>query len=61
MMVAAYQESVLGYDDAKTKSCVLAWGRKPTSQTLADIKAFIDGYDGKKREVVAAPAGNGGE
>src|SRR6266566_8309378 len=35
MMVAAYQESVLNFDDAKTKSMVLPFGRKPTSQTLA--------------------------
>src|SRR3954463_1859993 len=40
MMVAAYGESQLGYDDAKAKSAVLPWGRKPTSQTLADVKAF---------------------
>ena len=61
MMVAAYQESVLGYDDAKAKSCVLPWGRKPTSQTLADLKGFIDGYDGKKRELTTMPAHIGGE
>jgi len=61
MMVAAYQESVLGYDDAKAKSCVLPWGRKPTSQTLSDVKAFIDGYDGKKRELATTPTNNGGE
>ncbi|HEV8608404.1 MAG TPA: tyrosine-protein phosphatase [Tepidisphaeraceae bacterium] len=61
MMVAAYQESVLGYDDAKAKAAVLPWGRKPASQTLADVKAFIDGYDGKKREVVKGPMTDGGE
>ena len=61
MMVAAYQESVLGLDDAKTKATVLPWGRKPTSQTLADVKAFIDGYDGKKRMLTTAPMTSGGE
>jgi protein tyrosine/serine phosphatase len=61
MMVAAYQESVLGYDDAKTKSAMLPWGRKPTSQTLADVKTFIDDYDGKKRELTTMPTSNGGE
>jgi protein tyrosine phosphatase (PTP) superfamily phosphohydrolase (DUF442 family) len=61
MMVAAYEESALGYDNAKAKSAVLPWGRKPTSQTLADVKAFIDGYDGKKREVTTMPAHIGGE
>src|SRR5687768_4550523 len=34
MMVAAYQESVLGYDDAKAKAAILPWGRKATSNTL---------------------------
>jgi protein tyrosine phosphatase (PTP) superfamily phosphohydrolase (DUF442 family) len=61
MMVAAYQESVLGYDDAKAKSCVLPFGRKPTSQTLADVKTFIDDYDGKKRELTTMPTTSGGE
>jgi len=61
MMVAAYQESVLGYDDAKTKANIIPWGRKPTSQTLADIKSFIDGYDGKKRELTTMPAHVGAE
>jgi protein tyrosine phosphatase (PTP) superfamily phosphohydrolase (DUF442 family) len=61
MMVAAYQESVLGYDDAKTKACILPWGRKPASQTLADIKNFIDGYDGRNREVTTMPVHIGGE
>ena len=51
MMVAAYQESVMGYDDARTKANIVPFGRKPTSQTLSDIKSFIDGYDGKKREL----------
>jgi len=61
MMVAAYQESVLGYDDAKAKSCVLPWGRKPTSRTLADVQTFIEVYDGKKRELTTMPTTNGGE
>jgi len=61
MMVAAYQESVLGYDDSKAKSCMLPWGRKPTSQTLADVKTFIDDYDGKKRELTTMPTSAGGE
>jgi protein tyrosine/serine phosphatase len=61
MMIAAYQESVLGYDDPKAKSHVLPFGRKPTSQTLADINSFIDGYDGKKRELTTMPTHLGGE
>jgi len=61
MMVAAYQESVLGFDDAKTKASILPFGRKPTSQTLADVKTFIDDYDGKQRQLTTMPTGNGGE
>ena len=61
MMVAAYQESVLGFDDAKAKANVLPFGRKSTSQTLADVKAFIDGYDGKQRVLTTAPVHIGDE
>ena len=61
MMVAAYQESVKGYDDVKAKSHILRFGHKPTSQTLADVKTFIDDYDGKKRELTTMPVGSGGE
>jgi protein tyrosine/serine phosphatase len=61
MMVAAYQESVLGYDDAKAKALIIPFGRKPTSQTLEDIKSFIDGYDGKKRQLTTMPVHVGGE
>jgi len=61
MMVAAYQESAMGFDDAKAKSCILPWGRKPTSQTLADVQTFINVYDGKKRELTTMPTTNGGE
>ena len=61
MMVAAYQESILGYDDAKAKANINPFGRKPTSQTLADIKSFIDSYDGKKRELTTMPAHFGDE
>jgi len=61
MMVAAYQESILGYDANKAKSLIIPWGRKPTSQTLADIKAFIDGYDAKSHQLSTMPAHLGGE
>lgn len=43
MMVAAYQESVLHWDAAKTKSSVLAFGH--SERTTGDIKTFIDDYD----------------
>jgi protein tyrosine phosphatase (PTP) superfamily phosphohydrolase (DUF442 family) len=53
MMVAAYQESILGWDDARTKSAIIPFGRKPTSNTLEDIRRFIDDYDGQSRIVKA--------
>ena len=45
----------------KAKSCILPWGRKPTSQTLADVQTFIDVYDGKNRQLTTMPSSNGGE
>ena len=43
MMMAAYQESVLGYDDEKTKSAIRAFGH--SERTIKDVKRFIDAYD----------------
>ena len=61
MMVAAYQESVLGYDDAKAKEAILPWGRKATSLTLEDVRHFIEDYDpvGKVVGLQHAAAGSG--
>jgi protein tyrosine phosphatase (PTP) superfamily phosphohydrolase (DUF442 family) len=58
MMVAAYQESVLGYDKEKAKASILTFGH--SDKTINDIKRFIDGYDPQSRTVSlpAAPAAN---
>lgn len=49
MMVAAYQESVLGWDDAKARQELLTFGR--TGDSLRIVQQFIDRYDGKSRTV----------
>src|SRR5688572_26980842 len=43
MMMAAYQESVLGYDDAKAKAAIQAFGH--SDRTINDVRRFIDAYD----------------
>jgi protein tyrosine phosphatase (PTP) superfamily phosphohydrolase (DUF442 family) len=43
MFVAAYEESVLGFDKAKAKDAVEAFGH--SERVADDIKAFIDDYD----------------
>jgi protein tyrosine phosphatase (PTP) superfamily phosphohydrolase (DUF442 family) len=50
MMMAAYQESVLGYDDARAKAAIQRFGH--SDRTLNDVVRFIEGYDGRTREVV---------
>ncbi len=47
MMVAAYQESILGYDTARAKSEILTFGHSP--RTIGDVMRFIDVYDPKAR------------
>ena len=49
MMVAAYQESVLGYDKNQAKEAILTFGH--SANTINDIRKFIDGYDAKARSV----------
>ena len=49
MMAAAFQESVLGYDKARTKDAILAFGH--SERSIGDVKRFIDVYDPVKREV----------
>lgn len=56
MMVAAYQESVLGYSPDRAKAEIRPFGRKPTSHTLEDIRAFINDYDSATRSVQTAHA-----
>lgn len=53
MMAAAYQESVLGWDDEKTKAEIHRFGRKDVA--LKRIQDFIDRYDGKTRTVTRMP------
>jgi len=49
MFVAAYQESVLGYDKQRAKAAILSFGH--SDRTVADIEHFIDLYDPKARTV----------
>jgi len=47
--VAAYQQSVMGYDKEKAKSEILTFGH--SDSTINDIRRFIDGYDAKTQTV----------
>src|SRR5260221_7955264 len=47
MMVAAFQESVLGWDDSKAKSTMLSFGH--SDRTVKDVERFIGVYDAKTR------------
>jgi protein tyrosine phosphatase (PTP) superfamily phosphohydrolase (DUF442 family) len=58
MFVAAYQESVLGYDKAKAKAAVLDFGHG--KNTIAQIDWFIDRYD-PKAQTIPADLGKGSE
>jgi protein tyrosine/serine phosphatase len=51
MMVAAYQESVLGFDDAKAKAELLNFGH--SQRTTKDVERFIQIYDAKAMAVTA--------
>jgi protein tyrosine phosphatase (PTP) superfamily phosphohydrolase (DUF442 family) len=50
MLVAAYQQSVLGYDVEKTKRVIERFGH--SDRSINDVRRFIDVYDPVKREVV---------
>lgn len=58
MFVAAYQESVLGYDKAKAKASVVSFGHG--QNTVEQIDRFIDQYD-PKTETMPADLGKGSE
>lgn len=58
MFVAAYQESVLGYDKARAKAAVIGFGHG--KNTVEQIERFIDGYD-PKTETVPTDLGRGTE
>jgi protein tyrosine phosphatase (PTP) superfamily phosphohydrolase (DUF442 family) len=49
MMVAAFQESILGYDKERAKAEILTFGH--SESTVNDIRRFINGYDPKTRTV----------
>ena len=51
MMVAAFQESLLGWDDAKAKAAMLTFGH--SERTVKDVERFIGVYDAKERKVTA--------
>lgn len=43
IFVAAYEESVLGYDKNKAKAAIVSFGH--SQNTTDDIRKFIDGYE----------------
>ncbi|HEV7301496.1 MAG TPA: tyrosine-protein phosphatase [Tepidisphaeraceae bacterium] len=51
MMVAAYQESILGWDKEKVKNNMLTFGH--SQRTVSDVKRFVDTYDPKSRTMMA--------
>jgi len=57
MFVAAYEESVLKWDDAKTRDNLQTFGH--SDRTIKDVQMFIDVYDGPSRTLTAAPAPKG--
>jgi len=56
--VAAYQESVLGYDAAKAKDSIVSFGH--SGNTIDDVKRFIDRYD-PKTQTAPGDLGRGSE
>jgi protein tyrosine/serine phosphatase len=52
MMVAAYQESVLGYDAERAKREILRFGH--SDRTVSDVRRFIDIYDPAARTVTSS-------
>src|SRR2546423_560261 len=46
MMVAAYQESVVGFDRDRAKAAMLTFGH--SQRTVGDVQRFIDVYDSKE-------------
>ena len=50
MMMAAYQQSVLGYSDEQAKAAMKTFGH--SERTIADVRHFIDIYNGAGRELV---------
>ena len=51
MFVAAFQETMLGWDDAKVKANLLTFGH--SRRTVKDVERFVDVYDAKQKAVTA--------
>jgi len=49
MMVAAYQESVMGWDNARATMSMMTFGH--SGRTVKDVAQFIEVYDAKERRV----------
>jgi protein tyrosine phosphatase (PTP) superfamily phosphohydrolase (DUF442 family) len=49
MMVAAFQESMLGLDDKSAKAAMMTFGH--SQRTVKDVERFIDVYDAKEKRV----------
>jgi protein tyrosine phosphatase (PTP) superfamily phosphohydrolase (DUF442 family) len=49
MMVAAFQEAVMGMNDDQVKAEILTFGH--SERTANDVKRFVDGYDPKTGNV----------
>jgi protein tyrosine/serine phosphatase len=47
MFAAAYQESILGYDNDRAKSAIMTFGRN--GEVVEDVRRFIDMYEPRKR------------
>jgi len=52
MMVAAYQETILGWDKERVKNEMLTFGH--SQRTVKDVKRFVDTYDPNTRTMAAA-------
>ena len=51
MMVAAFEESILNWDQNKTKSLLLTFGH--SDRTVKDVERFISVYDPKEKTMTA--------
>jgi protein tyrosine phosphatase (PTP) superfamily phosphohydrolase (DUF442 family) len=49
MMVAAFQESVMGWDAARAKMSLLTFGH--SERTVKDVERFIEVYDARERRM----------
>ena len=54
MFAAAYQESVLGYDNDRAKAAIMTFGRN--GPVVEDVHRFIDAYEPKSRVMIADPS-----